>query len=109
MSTRPKKPLSDIDKARQDLARELGARRMRQAMQKIEDARNLLDSGLSDLSTLLGGCKTWQEGGKVSERIRAYWYRVDALRAQLHRKGGAAVDDVHVDAELKRRAAGGAA
>lgn len=58
-----------------------GARdRMQRAQDHIEAAQSHLNSATAELSGLIGCINTWTAAGKLSDRVKGFWYRVDNQR-----------------------------
>lgn len=72
--------------------------RVRRALVLIERAQNDLASACGELSALVGGIPVWNACGKLTDRVRAYWYRVDRFRSG----GRFKLDDIHTEALARR-------
>lgn len=55
-------------------------RRIKRALDSIENAQGRLGDALADLSSLVGCNQLWTTGGKIYDRVHAFWYRVEAKR-----------------------------
>lgn len=74
------------------------------AMQRIERAQNELASACADLSAIRGGVPIWKACSSLTDRVKAYWYRVETFR----RAGKFGLDDLHTETlrqSLERAAA----
>ena len=72
--------------------------RVRRAMALVERAQNDLASACGELSALVGGIPVWKACHKLTDRVHAFWYRV-----QRFQQGGKfKLDRVNVEA-LERR------
>lgn len=57
-----------------------GLMRLRRALELIERAQNDLSSACAELSTLEGGIPVWNACNKLTDRVHAFWYRVERFR-----------------------------
>jgi hypothetical protein len=103
MNTQPATTIS----ARDVLARPSDAQiraaaeaRVRQAMRHIENAQNELAAACSELSAITGGCPTWRACNKLTDRVHAFWYRVQEF--SFSRKYS--LDSVNVEGLARRLA-----
>jgi len=75
-----------------------GQLRMRRALELIERAQNDLASACAELSTLEGAVPVWNTCNKLTDKVHAFWHRVN-----LFRNGGRfKLDSIHIDS-LRRR------
>lgn len=75
-------------------------RRIRKALDHIQEAQAQLGRAAAELSNLEHGSAVWSAIGKLYDRVHAAWYRVEAFR-----KGGRwALDDIARAALAKRLA-----
>lgn len=56
-------------------------RRLLKAMEHVEVAQGELTSACAELSCLIGAIPQWRVSSKLYERVRKFWYRLDAFRA----------------------------
>src|SRR5262245_31976310 len=66
---------------------ELAAARIKLALNKIEEAQNLLFSACGDLSPIMGVIPNHRRIGKLADAVKAAWYKLDGDRERLTSKG----------------------
>lgn len=79
--------------------------RMEQALECIQKAENLVAEALQQLDPIVGGVPLWSRGSKAHNALKDFWVATNKGRATMRSKDGPRVDDTHLLAELKRRAA----
>jgi len=72
--------------------------RVQLALERIERAQNELGAACSELSSLLGGVPVWNATGKLCDKVKALWYRVEHFR----RGGRFKLDSLSAEAEARR-------
>lgn len=72
--------------------------KVRRALMLIERAQNDLGSACAELSALEGGIPVWTACHKLTDKVHAFWYRVDRFRSS----GRFKLDGTNVEA-LERR------
>ena len=88
--------------------------RIRHALARIQRAQDDLNGACSDLSAICGGIPMWRATSKMADRVRALWYRVEALRMKARHQPRLRIrlDDTNIEGILRREAervpAGGA-
>ena len=87
----------------QALARELGERKLQNALRLIQEAQNRIGQACEELSPIIGGVHLGRRGNKLYVEIKTFWHVVSDGRERLRGKGSARVDDVNLIAEMKRR------
>lgn len=75
--------------------------RVNRALALIERAQNDLGSACAELSTLEGGVPVWNACHKLTDKVHAFWYRVEAFR----NGGRYKLDRTHVEALERKLAA----
>lgn len=68
----------------EDLARWEARRRMNDALEKIEQAQSLVDDACRLLCPLTPLSNDWARVGKLYDRIKAEWHRMNLLRNGDH-------------------------
>lgn len=79
--------------------------RVRRALAMIERAQNELASACAELSALEGGAPVWNACHKLTDKVHAFWYRVDSFR----QRGRFKLDGTNVEGLARRLAASQAA
>lgn len=70
------------------------------ALRHIENAQNELGNACAELSRLCNGVPVWKSCHTLTDKVHAFWYRVEGFR-----NGGRYwLDDVNVDALRRARA-----
>lgn len=54
--------------------------RYRSAMKRVERAQNELNEACSELSSVIGLVREWQALGKLADRVKAFWHRLNQLQ-----------------------------
>jgi len=75
-------------------------RRMNLALQHIEAAQNHMASACAELSTLVGAIPVWKASSSLTDKIKAFWYRVDTLRFS----GKCKLDQMHIEVLARQKA-----
>lgn len=70
------------------------------SLEHVQRAQDELSSACADLSALCGGSPLWNACHKLTDKVHAFWYRVDRFRAI----GRYHLDDMNVDGILRRDA-----
>lgn len=78
--------------------------RIRRALAKIQQAQYDLNDACSELSAICGGIPVWKATSRMSDAVRALWYRVDALRtkARHQSKQRIRIDDTNIAGIIAR-------
>lgn len=84
------------------VSKQLGTKRMNDALDKIQRAQNIIDAALSDLSAINGASALWRSGIKLHSNVKAYWGAVNDKRQSLERSGGPFVDSLTAEYEMQR-------
>lgn len=79
--------------------------RVQRAMTLIERAQNDLGAACAELSALEGGIPVWTACHKLTDKVHAFWYRVDSFR----QRGRFKLDGANVEGLARRLAASQAA
>ena len=75
--------------------------RVTKALEHIERAQNELASACGELSALNGGVPVWTACHKLTDRVHAFWHRVESFR----NGGRFSLDSTNVEALARRLAA----
>lgn len=68
--------------------REAGLARVKAAMTHVEEAQRELARAQQDLSAVIGYTSAWTRLGKLHDKVRDEWYRLEAkLRAAARARG----------------------
>lgn len=51
--------------------------RILSALKRIENAQRELYEACSDLSPVIGMVKPWEDAGKLGEKVKAFWHRLN--------------------------------
>lgn len=79
------------------------ARRIKSALARIERAQAELDQACSDISSVVGLVEEWEAIGKLSNRVKQFWHRLN------NRATDEALDlDGDAKQSLQKKAGGGA-
>ena len=85
------------------LSRQLGTQRMQQVLGRAQEAQSAMDRVSAELSRIDGGEVEMGRARGICRQIRAFWYRLEALSATLHSRGGPRVVQEVLQLELQRR------
>jgi len=72
--------------------------RMKRALDLIQQAQHDLVTACGELSALQGAIPIWRSSHKMTDQVRALWYRVDAVR----KRGKFKLDETNIE-YLRRR------
>lgn len=64
----------------EDVLKRAARDRISMALARIQRAQNELASACGDLSALCGGIPLWNACSKLTDKVHAFWYRVDGFR-----------------------------
>jgi hypothetical protein len=87
--------VADLDPA---TVRAEAERRVRKALDHVQNAQAELDRACAELSNLERGVVVWRLIGKLYDRVHAAWYRVEEFRKQ----GRFTLDGIALEALAKR-------
>jgi hypothetical protein len=79
-------------------ARAEANRRVRKALDHIQEAQNHLGRAQAELSALEHGAVVWKAAGALYDRVHAFWHRVEAFR----QKGRFRLDSIARESLAKR-------
>ena len=57
--------------------------KVREALEKIEAAQNLINHAAQELSPVSGFADEWSASSAVHDTVKDYWYRVEARLAEI--------------------------
>lgn len=72
--------------------------RIGRALRHIENAQGELSHACAELSALVGAIPHWRTTGKLYDRVKACWYKLDGFRWS----GRYRLDDTNVEALTQR-------
>lgn len=89
---------SQQNQPREALQKELGERRMQEALDAMERAQRELGKACEALCPVLGGLNHWKRVGKLYDAVNEAWHNVNGFAERERRKpAGLRVDDHHAD------------
>lgn len=99
MDQKPTSSAPELELSEKEL-RDAAVAAATRALRHIENAQNELAAACGELSRLKRGIPVWTACHKLTDKVHAFWYRVDSFRAG----GRYSLDDVNVEALRAARA-----